>query len=257
MMTATASESGERARLRALQDASILDTPAERSFDDIVRIAASLCDTPIALVSFVDEKRQWFKARLGLEVQQTPREYSFCAHAIKGEKTMVVEDASRDERFRENPLVTGEPRILFYAGAPIVDNEGYKLGTLCVIDRQKRSITGKQIEALEALARCVTAELTLRRVGVIFRERQKQLEQLLEEIAEGTILIDPEGTVVFLDQTARNLLGVDAAEIREVRWQQLLNLDRDGNQAITNLLKSSTLGLVTMSVHRTGKLLEV
>ncbi|MBK80718.1 MAG: hypothetical protein CMQ43_07385 [Gammaproteobacteria bacterium] len=154
----------ETARLAALRDYDVLDSMPERAYDDIARIAAQICGTPIALVSLVDEHRQWFKASVGLDVKETPRDVAFCAHALLApDALLVVEDATRDPRFADNPLVTGAPGIRFYAGAPLVTDEGHALGTLCVIDRQPGSLSEPQRAALEALARQVVSQLDLRR----------------------------------------------------------------------------------------------
>ena len=142
--------------LRALE---ILDTPAEERFDRITRIAQRLFDVPIALVSLVDEDRQWFKSRLGLDAAETPRELSFCAHAILDDEILLVPDAVSDERFRDNPLVTGDPRIRFYAGAPIDSPSGNKLGTLCVIDRKPRDLSPDDLETLRDLADMIEKEV--------------------------------------------------------------------------------------------------
>ncbi len=152
----------ERRRLNALHGYGVLDTPNEPEFDAIVHKAAQICRTPIALISFVDENRQWFKARVGLEASETPRSISFCTHAIRNNTTMVVEDASRDPRLAASPLVTGEPGIRFYAGAPLRTPSGARLGTLCVIDDRPRTPQPEEIQQLERLAGMVVDMLERR-----------------------------------------------------------------------------------------------
>ena len=153
----------ETARLEALRQYQILDTDREETFDDIVRLAAYICETPIAVISLVDKNRQWFKARLGLGPSETSRDSAFCAHAILEEIPMIVPDAMLDKRFADNPLVTSEPYIRLYAGAPLTTPEGFKLGTLCVIDRLPRTLSDQQIAALRMLSYQVMAQLDLRR----------------------------------------------------------------------------------------------
>ncbi|ASC72579.1 hypothetical protein XM38_035370 [Halomicronema hongdechloris C2206] len=178
------SSTREAARLEALRQYSILDTPSEQTYDDITDLAAFICDVPIALISMVDLNRQWFKARVGLEVTETSRDVSFCAHAILDKQMLVIHDALEDERFQQNPLVTCAPGIRFYAGVPLVTPEGHALGTLCVIDRQPRELSEQQKNALEALARQVVTQLELKRVSA-------RLANALEtiEIMEGLIPI--------------------------------------------------------------------
>jgi diguanylate cyclase (GGDEF)-like protein len=159
-----ATKSEEDQRQAALDGYGILDTPDEEAFNDITRLAAFICGTPTALISFVDRGRQWFKARYGFEARETPRVLSFCARAIETpEHVMVVPDATCDPRFADNPLVTQFPKIRLYAGAPMVSPDGAALGTICVIDQAPRELSAAQVEALEILARQVVAMLELRR----------------------------------------------------------------------------------------------
>ncbi len=147
----------ETARLQALRRYAILDTMAEQEFDDATALASYICGTPISLISLVDQNRQWFKSKVGLDVSETSRAESFCAHTLTEPRVLVVEDALRDPRFAENPLVLGDPNIRFYAGAPLITPNGHVLGTVCVIDTQPRTLSPPQIAALEALSRQVMA----------------------------------------------------------------------------------------------------
>lgn len=164
----------ESQRLAALQKLAVLDTVPEDAFDDLVAIAAAVCGVPMGAVSLVDADRQWFKARIGVPEPETPREVSFCGHAILHPGVFVVPDTLQDSRFRDNPRVTGAPGIRFYAGAPLVDSEGMVLGALCVMDHEPHQLAVYQLEALDALSRQVMAQIELRRVT---RDLQLQLEE--------------------------------------------------------------------------------
>lgn len=175
----------EAARIKALRRYDILDSPPEEAFDDIVMLAAHICETPISLVTLVDSDRQWFKAKVGLDVPETSREDSFCSHTILDpDDICIVPDALADERFANNPLVTADPNIRFYAGVPLVTKDGYALGSLCVIDRVPRELKPEQLAALRALRRDVVVELELRRhVRLLSRaiaERDHAKEELLK-----------------------------------------------------------------------------
>jgi signal transduction histidine kinase len=174
-MPAAAPPDNEAERLKALLAYDILDTLPERVFDDLARLASTLCGTPIAAVSLVDSERQWFKASVGLDVSETPREVSFCAHAIlEGDRVLEVPDATLDPRFADNPLVTGDFHLRLYAGAPLVSPTGAPLGALCVIDREARPLTPGQRDGLAILAREVVAQLELRRDLVLLRRKIEQ-----------------------------------------------------------------------------------
>ena len=158
----TTSSTLEQKRIDALLRYNILDTPHEGDFDEIVELASKICGTPISLVSLIDENRQWFKANKGLSINETPREIAFCAHAIQQNDMMIVEDVTLDSRFKNNPLVTSDPDIRFYAGMPLTTTDGFKLGTLCVIDKVARVLTEDQQSALQTLAKQVIRLIDLR-----------------------------------------------------------------------------------------------
>ena len=157
-------------------------------FDELTELAAHICQAPMAVISLVDERRQWFKSRVGLKVRETPREISFCAHAITQTDVFVVPDARADERFARSPLVTKAPKIRFYAGAPLITPDGYALGALCVVDRVPRQLSADQEAALRILARHVVSQLELRRRTRELAEERAASEKLratLEQVREG------------------------------------------------------------------------
>ena len=176
--------SDESKRLAALLELRVLDTLPEQAFDDIVALAAHICGTPIGLVSLVDAQRQWFKAKVGLAADETHRDLAFCAHAIvAAEPVFIVEDAQQDPRFADNALVTGDPHIRFYAGAPIVLPGGHAMGTVCVIDTVPRRLDAAQLGALQALARQVSVLFELRQRTLASQQQALELKQLSEQAA--------------------------------------------------------------------------
>ena len=186
-----ASPENEKKRLKVLWQYEVLDTVPEALFDDLTELAANICEAPIALISLVDEKRQWFKAKVGTTLTETSRDISFCGHAIQQTDLFIVPDATKDERFATNPLVVSDPKIRFYAGAPLITPDGYALGTLCVIDKVPRELRPEQKQALRVLARHVVSQLELRRhtreVSVARQENtqaREELARLKTELAE-------------------------------------------------------------------------
>jgi GAF domain-containing protein len=165
-----AKPANEEARIAALDKYAILDTDPEPPFDDLTLLASFVCNTPIALISLVDENRQWFKSRVGINASETARDIAFCSTAILQSEVFVVPDALEDERFRDNPLVTSDPHVRFYAGAPLINEDGYALGTLCVVDRAPRELAPDQREALKALSRLVLAQMEFRRNLILLKE---------------------------------------------------------------------------------------
>ena len=205
----------ELARISALRGLGILDTPAEERFDRITRIAQQIFEVPIALVSLVDSERQWFKSCQGLPVSETPREISFCGHAILGDGIFLVPDALADTRFADNPLVINDPKIRFYAGCPLVGKNGQKLGTLCIIDRNPRAFTATELQTLSDLARLVERELSERELAEVtaaFLESERRLSLALN--SSGLALWDwnmVSGAVYLSEQWAVMLGGAPAS----------------------------------------------
>ena len=212
----------ERVRLEALRSYKILDTEPEKAFDDLVLLASQICEAPVALISLVDENRQWFKSRVGISVAETSRKVSFCAHAIQRHEVMEVPDALEDERFRDNPLVVGEPHIRFYTGAPLITAEGHGLGTLCVVDYRPRRLSSDQKEALQALQRQAVAQLELRRnlreleAALAERDRaERGRERLIEDLR--TALANVKKLAGLIPASSSCLLDVTVpADLRQV-----------------------------------------
>lgn len=219
-MPAAAKPHSEAERLRALRSYDVLDTACETAFDELTQLAARITGSPMAVVSLIDEERQWFKAKVGIGDDETSRDISFCAHAILNpEEMLVVPDARRDPRFSDNPVVTGEMQVRFYAGTPLVNPEGHALGTLCVIDRAPREISTEQKETLRALARAVMTTLELRRSMLSIRS-----------LALTDALTGLPNRAAFLD-------ALDKAFARLRRDQQpvtMLYLDLDGFKAVND-----------------------
>lgn len=170
--------SNEADRLAALYELHVLDTAPESDFDDIVKLAATVCSVPMSLVSLIDIDRQWFKAKIGTDLTETPRDMSFCGHAILSRDVLVVPDTHTDPRFADHPTVGQHGGVRFYAGAPLITSDGFALGTLCVLDARPRTLDNEQVQALRALARQVTSQLELRRYATALANTTARLQEL-------------------------------------------------------------------------------
>jgi two-component system, cell cycle sensor histidine kinase and response regulator CckA len=217
----------EDERLQALRQYKILDSKPEERFDDLTLLASHICKTPIAMISLIDENRQWFKSKIGITATETPRDISFCGHAILQTDLFEVENAQMDERFRANPLVTGDPHIQFYAGAPLITADGHALGTLCVVDRVPRQLSAEQKTALRALSRQVVAQFELKRSLEELQETVVQLKRMegtlqllgsaVEQATESILITDanldlPGPKIVFVNPAFTSMTGYTADE---------------------------------------------
>lgn len=212
-MTATIPPN-EAGRLHALRKYEVLDTFPEQAYDDVVRLASFICGTPIALVSLVDTDRQWFKAKVGIDLIETPRDVSFCAYALsEPDKLFVVPDTYDDSRFSGNALVVSEPNIRFYAGAPLVTPDRQVLGTLCVIDRMPRQLTNEQKEALSALSRQVVAQLELKRKLIELEDSECRFKTFMDNSPAATFLKDDQGRMLYANQSYLERYNLKSADV--------------------------------------------
>lgn len=236
----------ETDRLQELESYDILDTAPEQIYDDLVFLASQVCGTEIAAISLIDEDRQWFKAKCGIEDTETAREDAFCAHAIvQPEDTFIVEDAVQDDRFRENPYVQGDPNIRFYAGAPLVTPDGRALGTICAIDDEPGRLSETQERALEALSNMVMTQLELRRRSRELRSTKDELEEMTEELKRSNEELDRFASVVThelkdpLTQVVSNLDLLDLTVDDELddEASELLEDAITGGERMENLIQ--------------------
>jgi PAS domain S-box-containing protein len=215
----------EEQRLAVLLNLNILDTPPEERFDRITRMAARLFHVPIALVALIDGERQWFKSRVGLTLEETPRRIAFCAHTLLQDGVMVVEDATHDPLFSANPLVLEAPNVRFYAGHPVAAPDGSKIGTLCLIDRAPRQFSDDERNALRDLAGMVAHEVAASELQRHLREQRANevwLRSLLENAPDGVMMFDQDGAVVSLNPAAEALFGATSAQLQGRPGRSLL-----------------------------------
>jgi len=229
----------ERERLEELYSYEVLDTQAEHDIDDLTLLAAYICKAPIALVSLVDASRQWFKAKVGIDVTETPRALAFCAHTILGKDVLIVPDALADDRFADNPLVAGEPGIRFYAGAPLVTSKGYQLGTLCVIDQKPRTLLPEEKDALQILSQQVVHRLEQRRqlkelrhetAGRQQAERaeaasRRQLQNFVDTSHELIHRVAPNGRLLYTNRAWQKTLGYPPDEATGLSLFEIIHPD--------------------------------
>jgi PAS domain S-box-containing protein len=209
----------EAGRVATLRSYGILDAPRGVEFDDLTMVASQICDVPIALISLVDSERQWMLSHHGVELDETPRDVSFCAHAILGEGAMVVPDATRDPRFADNPLVLDGPKIRFYAGTPLVTESGHAIGTLCVIDNRPRTLSAAQVAALEALGRQVLGQIELRRSATRLRESEGRFRSIATAMRIGIFVVGP-GDHVWSNPALTDLLGLEPGKLTRTTFHE-------------------------------------
>ncbi len=212
----------EQHRLEILRQYNLLDTQTEQALDELATLAAHICQVPISLISLIDENRQWFKSKIGISVSETPRDISFCAHAINEPDIFIVSDATKDERFSDNPLVVSEPHIRFYAGVPLVTKEDHALGTLCIIDRIPRQLNPFQQEALRILARQVMTQLELRHKSHELGKSERFLRTIIDSEPECVKVLGSDGTLQMMNPAG--LAMIEADSFAQVAGQCLYSL---------------------------------
>lgn len=228
----------ERERLKLLESYSILDTLPEIDYDNLTAIASEICNTPISLVSLIDSNRQWFKSHHGLNVSETPKDYAFCAHAINdSNEVFIIQDARKDERFNDNPLVTGDPHVIFYAGVPLVGADNLPLGTLCVIDHKPKLLSQSQVKALKALANQVMNLLELRKTKTRLEQAVEEIEQINRELESFAYIAahdlkSPLNNISLLTKLFLDLYGVKL----DAEGQDFISLIADCSATLKRLI---------------------
>lgn len=236
-MTIPITPDNEIERLQALREYSILDTLPEQDFDDITKIASEICQTPISLITLIDSNRQWFKSNHGLNVRETPRDYAFCAHAINNPyEILTVKDSREDDRFANNPLITGYPNVIFYAGIPLVNPAGFSLGTICVIDNEPRELTLNQLESLRALSRQVVNLFEFKKLNKNLKESQEEIQTRNSELEQFAYVVSHD-----IKSPLNNIIGL----ITILNEYQKGKFD-DSGERIVNLITKSSLRLKSL-----------
>lgn len=243
----------EAVRIKALKSFSILDTFSEKEFDEITLLASIICETPMSLISLIDGDRQWFKSKIGLDIEETSREVSFCGHAILNDgQLFTVEDSRLDERFYDNPLVTGFPNVVFYAGAPLVTSDGFSLGTLCVLDNKPKALTAMQQKAMEVLSNNIISLFELKKANLLLEQKNIELETQRAELE------------MFANVAAHDLKSPlkNISSLSEILVEEYGPiLDEEANEMLKLLNSSSTIlrGLVDgiLNHSKAGSIMEI
>jgi len=218
-------------RLQALREYSILDTLPEQDFEDITKIASEICQTPIALITLVDSDRQWFKSNRGLNVTETPRDYAFCAHAINSpNEILTVKDSRQDIRFVDNPLVTGYPNVIFYAGVPLINPAGFSLGTICVIDNKPRELSEKQLDSLRSLSNQAVRLLEFKKMNKMLQESQKEIQTRNDELEQFAYVVSHD-----IKSPLNNIISLTTFFTNDQKGK----IDSEGEQIIKHITNSS------------------
>ena len=229
----------EKERLAQLSQYNIFDAFTEKDYDDITLLAAAICKTPVSLITLIDNKKQWFLSKRGMKQSQTEREYAFCAHAInKPQEIMVVPDSRKDERFEGNPLVLNDPHVIFYTGVPLVNPEGFALGTLCVIDHKPRELNDEQLSALKVLAKQVTNMLEIRKMNLTLEKatneleiRNKELEQFASVLSHD--IKSPLTSIIIAKQLLEDIKTVHSGD-SDAKWFNIIQKSAEKINSIVN-----------------------
>jgi len=242
----------ESARLAALYELEVMDTPPDAHLDVFVKSAALTCDVPISLITLIDSERQWFKANVGLPgVTQTDRQLAFCNYTIQQDEILEVTDAQNDTRFSNNPLVLGDPEIRFYAGAPLTLENGARVGSLCVIDRQPRKLSQKQLKTLEHLAQAIAQALHYRKTTSQLRESEARFRALSAAAPLGVFATDAMGACTYTNAKLQSILGIDEASAMDDGWTAVLHPE-DKERVFSDWRNSVSLGEVFETEFRTN-----